>query len=235
MGCAMSSQLRICLVGATGLVGATLIEQAVHRADIRIVGVARNEMRLPHGARMEMLLAQPEGWPDAIAAAGARIMVCALGTTMAKAGGDEAAFRAVDHDLVLNAAQAAKAAGIEHFILVSSVGADTGSRHFYLRVKGETEVALSRLRFRRLDVLRPGLLRGPRAERRPLEWIAQLLAPIADLFLGGKRRRYRSMRTDVMARAIFALAFERAGGHFIHEHDDMLRAIRRASYSHQVG
>ena len=47
----MSSPLRICLVGATGLVGSTLIDQAVHRTDLRIVGVARNEMKLPHGAR----------------------------------------------------------------------------------------------------------------------------------------------------------------------------------------
>lgn len=224
----MSSQLRICLVGATGLVGATLIEQAVHRSDVRIVGVARHEMKLPLGARMEMLLADPSGWDDAIAASGAKVLVCALGTTMARVDRDEAAFRAVDHDLVLQCARAAKAAGIEHMILVSSVGADTGSRHFYLQVKGEIEYALSRLRFRRLDILRPGLIRGPRAERRPLERIAQLFAPLADLFLQGRRRRFRSIRVEVLARAIFALAFQKAGGHFVHEHDDMLRAIRRA-------
>ena len=43
----MSEQLRIRLVGATGLVGRTLIEQAVGRWDLRIVGVARREMPLP--------------------------------------------------------------------------------------------------------------------------------------------------------------------------------------------
>ena len=48
---------RICLVGATGLVGTALIEQAVDRADVRIVGVARREAALPPGARMEMLIA----------------------------------------------------------------------------------------------------------------------------------------------------------------------------------
>lgn len=223
----MSDQLRICLVGATGLVGATLIEAAVARPDVRIIGVARHEMKLPHGARMEMLLADPEGWPDAIAAANARVLVCALGTTMAAVGKDEAAFRAVDHDLVLSVARAAKAAGIEHMIVVSSVGADPASKTFYLRVKGEMEGALSRLRFRRLDILRPGLLRGDRHENRPLERIGQLLAPLADLLLHGKYRKYRSIRADVLARAIFALAREKAGGHFIHENEAMLYAIRR--------
>ncbi|MFD2136247.1 hypothetical protein ACFSLT_15865 [Novosphingobium resinovorum] len=50
-------------------------------------------------------------------------------------------------------------------VVVSSVEADRESRNFYLSVKGETEEALGRVGFRRLDVLRPSLLRGERAER----------------------------------------------------------------------
>jgi uncharacterized protein YbjT (DUF2867 family) len=225
----MSSPLRICLVGATGLVGRTLIERAVARTDVRLIGVARREMRLPFGARMEMLLAEPANWADAIAAANAKVLVCALGTTMKKAGRDEAAFRAVDLDLVRACGEAAKAAGIERMIVVSSVGADPMARNFYLRTKGEMEEALARLRLRRLDILRPGLLRGRRVDdSRPLERIAGLLAPLIDPFLNGERRRYRSVRAEVLADAIFALAKEKAGGHFVHEHDGFLRAIRRA-------
>jgi len=223
----MSSQIRICLVGATGLVGSALIEQALHRSECRIIGVSRREAKLPFGARMEMLVADPSGWPDAIAAARAKVLVCALGTTMRKAGKDEAAFRAVDHDLVLACARAAQEAGIRHMIVVSSVGADRASRHFYLRVKGEMEQALGRMRFQRLDILRPGLLRGNRTESRPLERLGQLFAPLADIFLQGKWRKYRSMRADTLAQAIFALAKERAAGQFVHEYDAMRRAIRR--------
>ncbi|MCB2060412.1 MAG: NAD(P)H-binding protein [Novosphingobium sp.] len=220
---------RLCLVGSTGLVGWTMIEQAVSRSDIRLIGITRREVKLPHGARMEMLLADPAGWPDAIAAANAHVLVCALGTTWNKAGKDEAAFRAVDHDLVLACARAAQAAGIDHMIVVSSVSADPASSNRYLRVKGETERELSRLHFRRLDILRPGLLRGPRGDDKRLgERLAILASPIIDLFLWGKRRKYRSIRSHDVARAIFALAKERAGGHFIHERDAMFYAIRRA-------
>ncbi len=223
----MSNPIRICLVGATGLVGRTMIEQAVHRQDVRIVGVARHEMQLPPGARMEMLLAPVEGWADAIAASRAKVLVCALGTTIKRENGDQSAFAAVDRDLVIACGQAARDAGIEHMIVISSAGADTDSKNFYLRTKGEMERGLMRLRLRRLDVLRPGLLRGSRTERRPAELAAQLASPLADLFLRGKYRKYRSIRADALALAVFALARQKAGGQFVREWDSIQLALRR--------
>ena len=225
----MTKQTRICLVGATGLIGTEMIEQAVSRADVRLVGVARREVRLPPGARMEMLLADPSGWDDAIAASGAKVLVCALGTTWAKSGKDEDEFRAVDHDLVLACARAARKAGIDHMILVSSVGASMASSTFYLRVKGEVENTLAKMHFRRLDILRPGLLRGHRrGDPRLLERLGIALGPLTDLFLQGSRRKFRSIKAETLVQAIFALAAEKAGGRFVHEHDAMLYAIRRA-------
>ena len=223
----MFKQRRICLVGATGMVGMEMIEQAISRSDIRVVGVARREASLPPGARMEMLLADPANWDDAIAASGAKVLVCALGTTRAKVQGEAAAFRAVDYDLVLQCAKAAKASGIDHMILISSAGASIASGNLYLRTKGEIEDALAKLHFRRLDILRPGLIRGHRDERRPLEKVAMTASPLADLFLIGGRRKYRSIPVATLAQAVFALAREKPGGRFVHEYDAMLYAIRR--------
>lgn len=221
-------ETRICLVGATGLVGNAVMAEAVGREDVRLISVTRREAAMPPGARMEMLVGEPIDWPQLIAAARADVLVCALGTTMKQAGSREA-FRAIDHDLVRFCAEAVRAAGIEHMIFVSSVGADRASRHFYLSVKGETEEALGKLGFRRLDVLRPGLLRGPRAERRPLEAAAQALAPIVDLLvLHGKYRQYRSISARTLALAILALAREKPRGRFVHDYDAVQRAIRRA-------
>lgn len=218
---------RICLVGATGLIGSRLIAAAVGRHDLRLVAVARREVPLPKGARMEVLVADPSGWPDAIAATNAKVMVCALGTTWRNAGKDEAAFRAVDFDLVLECGRAAKAAGIPHFILLSSAGADRHARSRYLRVKAEAEEALIKLGLHRLDILRPGLLVGRRAERRPLERLAMLASPIADRFLLGKARRFRSIKADMLVQAVFGLAREKARGRFLHEGDMLARAARR--------
>ena len=219
---------RLCLVGATGLVGRAVIARAAERNDVRIVGVARREMVLPQGARMEMLIAPTQGWTDAIASANASVLVCALGTTI-KAAGSEEAFRAVDHDLVLASAKAAREAGIERMIAVSSVGADTGAKAFYLRVKGETEAALGKLGFKRLDILRPGLLVGQReGEPRPAERLGMALSPMLDVLLHGGLRKYRSIRATRLADVILALAHEKAGGRFIHEHDGFARILRRA-------
>ncbi|MEO5598005.1 MAG: NAD(P)H-binding protein [Novosphingobium sp.] len=223
----MSKPLRICLVGATGMVGTALIAACVGRRDVKLTAVTRREAVLPKGARMEVLLAETSGWADAIAAASPDVLVSALGTTWRKAGKDEAAFRAVDYDLVLACAKAAKDAGAKRMIAVSSVGADRNSKSVYLRVKAETEAALEKQGFGRLDILRPALLLGHRHEMRPLERLAQLISPLTDLLMQGHYSRYRSIHADVMAQAIIALAKQKALGRFVHEHDGLLRAIRR--------
>ena len=223
----MSKPTRIALVGATGLIGMSLIRLAVNRPDIRIIGISRREVALPPGARMEVLVADPDSWGDAIAAANADALVCALGTTWAKAGKDEAAFRAVDQDLVLACGRAAKAAGIRQMIAVSSVGADPMAKNFYLKVKGETEQALGKLGLTRLDVLRPGLLRGLREESRPAERLGMIVSPLADLLMNGGYRKYRSIRSETVVQAIVGLTREAMAGRFVFEHDAILRAARK--------
>jgi uncharacterized protein YbjT (DUF2867 family) len=224
----MSDPRRLLLVGATGLVGTRVMQECVGRADMRLIALTRREAPMPKGARMEMLVADPAEWEQSIAAVAPDAVICALGTTWRKAGGDEAAFRAVDEDLVLRVAQAAKAAGVSNFVLVSSVGADMASRAFYLRVKAEVEAALRKLRFHRLDILRPGLLRGPRSgDRRPGERLAIALSPVMNLFLHGDRRRLRAIDARLVARAALEGAREKARGTFVHEHDAILRLERR--------
>ncbi|WP_114520349.1 NAD(P)H-binding protein [Altererythrobacter sp. ZODW24] len=224
----MSDQTRIALVGATGLIGTSLIKKAVGRADFRIVAIARNEMALPPGARMEVLVAPTEGWNEALAAASAPIFACALGTTWSKAGQDEEAFRAVDEELVLDNARAAKEAGAEHAIVISSVGADPMTSNFYLRVKGEVERELRKIGFKRLDIIRPGLLRGQRSnDRRILERLGIMASPFGNLFLQGEKRKYRAIDAETVAEAMLFFAGEKAGGKFVHENDAIHRAASK--------
>ena len=227
----MSKPTRIALVGASGLIGQSLIRLGVGRADFRVIAIARREVPLPPGARMEVLVADPAGWADAIAAANADVLVCALGTTWNKSGQDEAAFRAVDHDLVLACGKAAKDARIRQVIAISSIGADASAKNFYLRVKGEAEQALGKLGLTRLDIIRPGLLRGPREETRPLEQLGMIASPLTDLLLHGAYRKYRSIRAETVAQAIVGLTREAMAGRFVFEHDAIIRAARRGMSS----
>ena len=223
----MSDAIRIALIGATGLIGSTVIEQCIGREDVRLTGIARREARLPRGIRMEMFVAEPAKWGEVIEAVRPRAIICALGTTWKKAGEDEAAFRGVDRDLVLDTANAAKHYGVERFVHVSSVGADALSKNFYLRVKGEVERELTKLRFDRLDILRPGLLRGQREnDRRLAERLGIAAAPIVNLLLHGKYRQYRAIRAEIVAQAALALAKRAARGRFLHDNDAILRAAK---------
>jgi len=230
----MSEPLRIALVGATGLIGGEVIKLALGREDVRLVAVARREFALPPGARMELFVADPAKWGEVFEAIRPTALICALGTTWRKAGRDEAAFRAVDHELVVETARAAKAQGIERLVAVSSAGADALSKTFYLRVKGEVERDLAALRFKRLDVLRPGLLRGPRSgDRRLVERLGIAVSPLTDLAMHGRFSGFRSIRADTVARAALALTMRKAAGRFVHDNDAILRAAASLALLHR--
>jgi uncharacterized protein YbjT (DUF2867 family) len=224
---ANDGRVPLLLVGATGLVGSAVIAATAHRPDRPLAALARRHVAFPPGARLEMLVADPAQWPAAIARARPPVVVIALGTTMAAVGGDRAAFRRVDHDLVLAVAQAARAAGTRQLIVVSSIGADPAARNFYLAVKGETEAALNALNFARLDILRPGLLRGARggAPRRA-ERFAQIVAPVLDPLLLGRLRPFRSVRARDVATAILALAGQAGRGRHVHTWADIHRLAK---------
>ena len=206
------------LIGATGLVGAK-VAAALPAGSLTIV--ARRAVDVAKGVSVHV--APTEQWPDLIASARPDVLINCLGTTIKQAG-SQAAFRAIDHDLVLAAARAARASGARHCISVSSVGANARAGNFYLRTKGDVEAGLGALGFDRLDILRPGLLTGARGgPARQGEALAMLAAPLTDLLLHGGLRRYRSISADLVARAIAALVSADGTGVHIHEHDAIVQ------------
>ncbi len=224
----MSEPRRVLVVGATGLVGSEIMRLRTAARGVRLVGLARRLVSPAETAGAETIVADPATWQDAVADFAPEAVISALGTTWRKAGRSEAAFRAVDHDLVLSVAGAARAAGASRFVAVSAVGADPASRAFYLRIKGEVEVALAGLGFARLDLLQPGLLRGPRGgDRRWGERIGILASPLVDRVLRGPWRRYRSIPARDVAAATLALLDEQGEGHIVHEHQSILRLADR--------
>ena len=223
-----AKRMRVLVVGATGLIGGEAIAIGAADPRVRILGLSRREATLPPGTRAEMVVADPQDWAQAIRTLKPHVVINALGTTWRKSGKSEEGFRAVDVNLVLDVARAAKNAGATDFIHVSSVGAAASSSNFYLKTKGEVEKALTGLKFRRLDIVRPGLLRGARGgDRRLKERAAIIASPLTDLFLHGGARKFRSIRGSEVATAAIAFAMEKAGGRFIHENDGLHLAAKR--------
>jgi uncharacterized protein YbjT (DUF2867 family) len=211
---------RIVIAGGTGLVGKQVVAELAGLDVAETHMLCRNSaVTPPFGIKHHV--APTENWPDIVRELKPEIAICTLGTTM-KVAGSKPAFRAVDYDLVLAFAIAAREAGAQQFICVSSVGALVGSPSFYLNTKGEVEAALRALDFSRLDILRPGLLTGGRRKESRLgESFASLLSPLSDLLMLGPLSKYRSTPSDRVARAVVTLALGGGYGRFIHENESI--------------
>lgn len=222
--CAVSNlarmTIRILMAGGTGLIGGLLTRRLVRRSDVELDSLVRSPA-LPCERRIDF---------EALAAGGsgidggrAEVGISCLGTTL-RVAGSATAFRRVDHDYVVAFAKLARGSGATRFMLVSSVGA--GGSGLYLTTKGDTEAAIRSLGFDRVDIMRPSLLLGPRADRRPAEFVAQRLAPLLNPVLFGPLARYAALDANVVAGAMAQLATHATPGVYVH-HVPEIRALAR--------
>ena len=105
-----------------------------------------------------------------------------IGTTQARVKGDNEKYREIDFDITYNIAMACKEKNVGHFSFVSSSGADFKSNNFYLKLKGEIENSIIKLKLKSLSIIRPSLLLGKRNEKRYGEQIAQFVMPFFFFF-----------------------------------------------------
>ncbi|TRX73123.1 oxidoreductase [Pseudomonas mangiferae] len=206
----------ILLAGATGLTGEHLLDRLLDEPTVtRVLAPTRRPLaEHPHlenpVGELAALLPQLAGPVDTA--------FCCLGTTLKQAG-SEAAFRAVDHDLVLAFARRARELGARHLLVISAVGADPKASVFYSRVKGELEEALRAQNWPQLTLARPSLLLGPRDEPRLGE---RLAAPFSKLLPG----KYQGIEVAVLARALWRLALEESTGTRVVESDELRKLGR---------
>ncbi|HYH99988.1 NAD(P)H-binding protein [Hyalangium sp.] len=196
------------VAGASGLVGSLLLDELLESPLYReVCSLGRRPLPKQHPKLSQRTVDFAQLESEALPSVDD--VFCCLGTTLKKAGSQEA-FRAVDHGAVLALGRAARRAGARRFLLVSALGADPRSRIFYNRVKGEAEEDLKSLGFESLVLLRPSLLLGERAESRPGERAAiavtKVLGPLLRPFSG------RPIEARTVARAMLALARDAAGG-----------------------
>jgi uncharacterized protein YbjT (DUF2867 family) len=129
----------------------------------------------------------------------------------------------VDFGYSLRVGELAVAAGARHFLLVSSVGASPTSRGFYLRVKGDLEVAIMALGLPSVTVVRPSLLLGGRKEFRLGEEIALRLS-------WAFPRKYRPVHVRDVTRALVNAAVEdRPGVRVIESSEVSTQGSRRST------
>ena len=203
--------MKILLLGASGLVGKNVLAQALANPAIASVVAPTRRPLAPHtklinpvSDHLESLLPEGMSW-------GVDGVICALGTTISKAGSKEA-FREVDYVLPLAFARSAHEHGAETFVLVSASVASVSSAIFYPRIKGEIERDIELVGFKSLTIVRPSLIGGERDEPRFREGIALRLMSIFAPILPKKLRV--NPAPTIAAAILNAVTTARPGRHF---------------------
>ncbi len=203
------------IIGATGLIGSYLLQQ-LQESDafdaIKVIGRRSAGYRNPKTEELVIDFENKAAFKEAIK--GSDAVFCAVGTTNKKVSGNKTAYRKVDFDIPVNAARFAAETGCNTFAVVSAVGANSNSKNFYTRLKGEMEEEIQQQNIPSLLIFRPSLLLGKRDETRIGETLGKwIMKPLSFLLPS----RIRPVEALVVAQAMGNAAnSDLKGNHIFH-------------------
>jgi len=208
------------LAGASGLVGGHLLQLLLSSNEYKRVHIL---VRKPLGIIHEKLKETQvnfdilESYKDLLKADD---VFCCLGTTIKKAGSQEA-FKKVDVDYPVMLGRLAKESRAERFLIVSSMGANPESKIFYSRMKGLTEKTLEETGLKSLFIFRPSLLLGNRQEHRAGEKMASAVMKGIGFLFAGSLRKYKAIEAKTVAQAMLNAAQLPAEGVHVYLSDEI--------------
>ena len=118
---------------------------------------------------------------------------------MKKAGGKEAQYK-IDYHYQFLVARLAAENAVPDCVLVSAPGADSKSKFFYNRMKGDLDRDVSKLGFDKLRIIQPSVLFGNRTENRMGERLGIIVGKGLAWIPG--LRKYRPISGEQVARAM---------------------------------
>jgi uncharacterized protein YbjT (DUF2867 family) len=130
--------MKVAIVGATGLVGKSIIVQLLKRPEISEVKVFARRSTGIHNPKISEHIIDFEKVNDWKNEIHGDVLFSALGTTLKTVGNKEAQYR-IDHDYQFMVSLAAAANGVSNYVLISSVNSNSKSPFFYLKMKGIAE------------------------------------------------------------------------------------------------
>ena len=154
--------MKAIVIGATGATGKSLLSLLATSSEVESIDCfGRRHPDFTHQKlnSHQIDFSHPDDWREKVQG---DVLFACLGTTLKAAGSKEAQW-AIDYEANLEFAKAARQNGVN--TLVSASGANSASRLFYQRMKGELEQALIALNFPCLIIFRPPLLIRPNSDR----------------------------------------------------------------------
>jgi uncharacterized protein YbjT (DUF2867 family) len=216
------------LIGATGLIGGELLNLLLKDDYFSTVKIlVRRPFNLVHPKLEKKLVDFNDNDSLLVALDNSDIIFCTVGTTQKKVKGDKEAYRKVDYDIPVHAARFCKMVGCNVFVLVSSVGANSKGKNFYLKLKGEVEDQIGKLGIGSVHIMRPSMLVGDREEFRIGEKIGTPLMKAFSFLLPSK---YKPIKAGDVAKAMVAAAKNNEQGFLVYEYEEM-RKLAKTEYA----
>lgn len=208
------------VIGATGLVGTSLVKQLCASTYYeKVLVFHRRAIDFKHEKLMVEIVDFDaiDTWKQRIAG---DVLFSAMGTTIKVAGSKENQYK-VDYTYQFEVAKAAVENGTKQLVLVSSAGANAKSSVFYLKMKGELENALMKLSFKTIHFIRPNLLVGDRKESRAGEtWGENILGFFNSI---GILTSQKPIHVDKVAKAMITSSLEEEHVVFVWEGADLAK------------
>lgn len=214
----MSSQTAV-VFGASGLVGSHVVQKLLAEEAFTTVRIlVRKQLPFEHPKLEQQIVdfANYEEYKNKIGKGDC--IFCCIGTTKAKVKGDEAEYRKIDFDIPVNAARFGSEAGFQQYLLVSAMGANSKSRIFYSRLKGEVEEVIGTFPFAGYHIFRPSFLLGNRKEMRMGELISKKISGIFSFLIPSN---YKPIDANEVATAMVNAAKTKYNGCKIYYYEDM--------------
>jgi uncharacterized protein YbjT (DUF2867 family) len=197
------------LIGATGLVGSRLLDLLLNDPRFEKIKVFTRKSTGKSDGKLEEFIIDFENIQEWGLHLSGDALFSALGTTIKKAGNKETQYK-IDFSYQYNVADHAAQNGVGTYVLVSSAGADPGSKVFYSRMKGELEEAILKLNFKSIRIIQPGILDGDRKESRPMEKVAIGISRVLVYIPGLKK--FRPIHGETVAKAMINACFDESAG-----------------------
>lgn len=199
----MTGKLNIVMLGATGAVGTEVVSTLIGMP--ALTGLTLLGRRAVEGIHHDGLRQHKADIFDASSYAGHleghNVAICTLGVgEPSKVPRED--FVKIDKLAVLEFATACKAADVQHFQLLGSIGSSSASRSFFLRTKGELEDGLKALGFARLSIFQPSMILTPTNRYGLTQALTLWGWPKLNFLLTGSRTKYRGIRIETLGRAI---------------------------------
>ncbi len=203
------------IIGSTGLIGSHLLEKIQTDDQFKSVKVlVRRPVGYSHPKVKEMVIdfEDLEAFKSGIK--GSDVVFCSVGTTNKKVKGNKTAYKKVDYDIPVHAARFAEQEGCSQFALVSAIGANSQSKNFYTRLKGQVEDAIKQMNIPAILFFRPSLLLGNREESRIGESIGKWVMKPLSFLLPSKMKPIQA--SDVAGAMLKASNAMFQGVHIFH-------------------